>query len=96
MSDVSKWFKKFSDWVANVIGEPWVFAGAVFIILVWAGFGPVFDYSNTWQLVVNSGTTIATFLLVFLIQSAQNIENKRIHKKLNRLLKKIEELEEDD
>jgi len=93
---VKRLFKRFSDMVADLIGEPWAFSVSVLFILVWAALGPWYHYSDSWQLVVNTTTTIVTFLLVFLIQSAQNRENKRIHKKLNKLLKKIEELDEDD
>lgn len=93
---MNKWFKGFSDGVADCVGQAWVFAGALGFIAVWAICGPFYGFSDTWQLVINTSTTITTFLLVFLIQSSQNQENKRIHRKLNKLLKKIEELEEDD
>jgi len=93
---INKWFKLFSDWTADHIGKPYIFAAAVLAVLVWAGSGYWLHWSDTWQLIINTGTTISTFLLVFLIQSAQNQETKRIHRKLNKLLKKIEELDEDD
>jgi len=67
-------------------GSSWAFAVAVGVILVWALTGPIFGYSDTWQLVINTGTTIITFLMVFLIQRAQNKESKAIHLKLNEIV----------
>src|SRR5687768_17986408 len=70
-------------------GKPWTFAVAVLIIVVWAASGPLFGYSDTWQLVINTGTTIITFLMVFLIQNTQNRDAKAIHLKLDELLKGV-------
>ncbi len=67
-------------------GSSWAFGVAAGVILVWGLTGPIFGYSDTWQLVINTGTTIVTFLMVFLIQSAQNKESKAIHLKLNELV----------
>src|SRR5207249_7013711 len=71
-------------------GSSWAFALAVLIILVWAATGPIFHYSDTWQLVINTGTTIVTFLMVFLIQRAQNKDSRAIELKLNELIAAIE------
>ncbi|HVF67795.1 MAG TPA: low affinity iron permease family protein, partial [Pyrinomonadaceae bacterium] len=62
-------FRKFSHVTSEVVGSSWSFIGAVLIIVLWAATGPAFDNSNTWQLVINTGTTIITFLMVFLIQN---------------------------
>lgn len=79
-------FEKFSDWATTFTGSSYAFIGAVLIVVVWAASGPIFDYSETWQLVINTGTTIITFLMVFLIQKAQNKDSKAIQIKLNELL----------
>ncbi|MGC5745446.1 low affinity iron permease family protein [Chryseobacterium sp. NFX27] len=79
-------FEKFSDWATKFTGSSHAFIGAVLIVVVWAASGPVFDYSETWQLVINTGTTIITFLMVFLIQKAQNKDSKAIQIKLNELI----------
>src|SRR6185503_17748930 len=75
MKHSTPWFSRFSKWTARVTGRPVTFALAVASLVVWAAFGPVFHFSNTWQLVINTGTTIITFLMVFLIQSTQNRES---------------------
>lgn len=79
-------FEKFSDWATKFTGSPHAFIGATLIVIIWAVTGPVFDYSETWQLVINTGTTIITFLMVFLIQKAQNKDSKAIQIKLNELI----------
>ncbi len=80
-------FRKFSHATSNIVGSPWAFIFAVIIILVWAITGPIFEFSNTWQLVINTGTTIITFLMVFLIQNTQNRDAKAIHLKLDELIR---------
>ncbi|WP_414708274.1 low affinity iron permease family protein [Pusillimonas sp.] len=70
-------------------GTSWVFMGALVFILLWAVSGPVFGFSNTWQLVINTGTTIITFLMVFLIQNTQNRDATAVHLKLDELLRVI-------
>ena len=75
-----------SHWAAEWTGTSAAFGIAFLIIVVWGATGPYFDYSNTWQLVINTGTTIVTFLMVFLIQRAQNKDSKAIHLKLNELV----------
>ncbi len=79
-------FERFSNWATNFTGSSYAFIGAVLIVLIWAISGPVFNYSETWQLVINTGTTIITFLMVFLIQKAQNKDSKAIQLKLNELI----------
>lgn len=73
------------------MGAPWAFVGAVCIVIIWAVSGPVFQYSDSWQLVINTGTTILTFLMVFLIQNTQNRDAHAIHLKLDELIKAIKE-----
>lgn len=79
-------FEKFSDWATKFTGSPSAFIGATLIVVIWAVLGPVFNYSETWQLVINTGTTIITFLMVFLIQKSQNKDSKAIQIKLNELI----------
>ncbi|AZA81827.1 low affinity iron permease family protein [Chryseobacterium lactis] len=82
----NSFFEKFSNWAVKFTGSPIAFIGAMFLVVAWALTGPVFHYSETWQLVINTGTTIITFLMVFLIQKAQNKDSKAIQIKLNELL----------
>src|ERR1051325_3691411 len=82
-------FRKFAQITSRVVGSSWSFIFAVLIILVWAITGPMFHYSDTWQLVINTGTTIITFLMVFLIQNTQNRDATAIHLKLDELIKGV-------
>ncbi len=82
-------FRKFSHKSAAVLGSSWAFIIALVIIIVWAATGPIFHFSNTWQLVINTGTTIVTFLMVFLIQNTQNRDSKAIHLKLDELIRGV-------
>jgi low affinity Fe/Cu permease len=82
-------FRKFAHKTSQAVGTSWAFIIAVLIIVVWAATGPIFHYSDTWQLVINTGTTIITFLMVFLIQNTQNRDAKAIHLKLDELLKGV-------
>jgi low affinity Fe/Cu permease len=82
-------FRKFSQTTSKLVGSSWAFILAVAIVLVWALTGPIFHYSDTWQLVINTGTTIITFLMVFLIQNTQNRDAKAIHLKLDELIKGV-------
>lgn len=84
---MSKLFTDFSNWVAQVSGRPITFALALGVIAVWALTGPVFGFSDTWQLIVNTGTTIVTFLMVFLIQNTQNRDGAAIQAKLDELIR---------
>jgi len=83
-------FRKFANKISEIVGSPWAFITAVAIIVVWAISGPIFGFSDTWQLVINTGTTIITFLMVFLIQNTQNRDAKAIHLKLDELLRGVE------
>ena len=82
----SEWFEKFSHRVTHATGSPSAFLIAMSVIIVWAATGPVFGFNNTWQLVINTGTTVITFLMVFLIQQAQNKDGKAVELKLNELI----------
>jgi low affinity Fe/Cu permease len=84
---MNEFFRKFAHRIADVIGSPVAFALAATVILVWAVTGPSFGFSDTWQLVINTGTTIVTFLIVFLIQNTQNRDAKAIHLKLDELVR---------
>ena len=79
-------FERFSNWATHATGSSAAFIIATSTVIIWAVSGPVFNYSETWQLVINTGTTIVTFLMVFLIQKSQNKDSKAIHLKLNELI----------
>lgn len=83
-------FAKFAAVASGWLGSRWAFAGAGLVIVVWAAVGPIFHFSNTWQLVINTGTTIVTFLMVFLIQNTQNRDARAINLKLNELIRAID------
>jgi len=85
-SAVSKLFTTFAHLVSHVAGMPATFLVAVAVVLVWAVTGPIFGYSDTWQLIINTGTTIVTFLMVFLIQSTQNRDTMALQLKLSELI----------
>ena len=100
------WFTRFAKWTAHASGRPAAFLLAVLVIIVWAFTGPLFHFSDTWQLVINTGTTIVTFLMVFLIQCTQNRDAEATQVKLDEIIRAIgnarnelldlEELEEED
>jgi low affinity Fe/Cu permease len=83
-------FQTFATKVSCWMGSRWSFLGAMLIIIVWAVLGPYFHYSDTWQLVVNTATTIVTFLMVFLIQNTQNRDARAIHLKLDEIIRSIQ------
>ena len=80
-------FSRFAKWTAQMSGTPSAFAIAVGVIAIWAITGPIFQYSDTWQLVINTGTTIITFLMVFLIQNTQNRDAEAIQIKLDEIIR---------
>ena len=83
-------FGKFSSAASAWLGSKWAFVGAVAIIVAWAVTGPIFHFSDTWQLVINTGTTIVTFLMVFLIQNTQNRDARAINLKLDEVIRAID------
>jgi low affinity Fe/Cu permease len=82
-------FRKFASSTARIVGSPWIFVLAVLLIIGWGLSGPFFGYSNTWQLVINTSTTIVTLLMVFLIQNTQNRDSEAIHLKLDELIRAV-------
>ena len=99
-------FTRFAKWTAHTTGRPITFFLAALVIVVWVVTGPIFQFSDTWQLVINTGTTIVTFLMVFLIQATQNRDAEAVQVKLDEIIRAIgnaqnelldlEELEEED
>lgn len=83
---VKKKFVQFSTWVTKATGTPAAFFLAILVIVIWAGTGRFFNYSEVWQLIINTGTTIVTFLMIFVIQQSQNRDTTAIHLKLNELI----------
>ena len=80
-------FDRFARWTERQVGSPTAFVLALAVIVIWAGSGPLFGWSDTWQLVINTGTTIVTFLMVFLIQSTQSRDTQALHLKLDELIR---------
>lgn len=80
-------FRKFASGISTAAGSSWAFLSAMLLVVVWAVSGPLFHFSETWQLVINTGTTIITFLMVFLIQNTQNRDSAALHLKLDELLR---------
>src|SRR5688572_12106285 len=87
MNELFRWF---SHRTSEIVGSPWAFILAVVTILVWGLTGPIFRFSDTWQLIINTGTTIVTFLMVFLIQNTQNRDARAMHLKLDELIWAVE------
>lgn len=85
-----EFFNRIAKKTSIAVGSHWAFAAAILTILVWGLLGPVFKYSDTWQLVINTGTTIITFLMVFLIQNSQNRDSRAIHLKLDEIIRSID------
>jgi low affinity Fe/Cu permease len=80
-------FHKVAQKTSNAVGSAWAFSIAIVIIIIWGLTGPIFGFSDTWQLIINTGTTIVTFLMVFLIQNTQNRDARVIHLKLDELIR---------
>jgi low affinity Fe/Cu permease len=89
MANKQHLFTRFAKWTAHFTGKPVTFILAVTIIVVWATTGPIFKFSDTWQLVINTGTTIITFLMVFLIQNTQNRDTEALQIKLDEIIRSI-------
>jgi len=83
-------FNRLAKWTARASGRPAAFGMAVVVILVWICTGPLFGFGDTWQLVINTGTTIVTFLMVFLIQNTQNLDSEAMQVKLDELIRAVE------
>jgi low affinity Fe/Cu permease len=83
------WFTRFANAGARATGRPGTFVLALIIVLVWAITGPIFAFSDTWQLIINTGTTIVTFLMVFLIQNTQNRDSEAMHVKMDELIRAL-------
>jgi low affinity Fe/Cu permease len=86
---VSDAFRVFARHSSMILGSAWAFAGAVLVIAVWLLTGPTFHFSDTWQLIINTATTIITFLMVFLIQNTQNRDAKAVHLKLDEMIRAL-------
>jgi low affinity Fe/Cu permease len=87
---ISKLFTRFANAISHMTGRPITFALCCVVVIVWAATGPLFNYSDTWQLIINTGTTIVTFLMVFLIQNTQNRDGAAIQAKLDELIRALE------
>ncbi|MEO8540563.1 MAG: low affinity iron permease family protein [bacterium] len=92
MNDI---FRKFSRRASELLGSPWAFVIALTTVLVWALMGPTAKYSQTWQLLINTSTTIVTFLMVFIIQNTQNHDSRALHLKLDELIKAVADARDD-
>ncbi|HTK95167.1 MAG TPA: low affinity iron permease family protein [Terriglobales bacterium] len=88
-SDFAAWFGHIASAIATFAGSAWMFLFAASVVLLWGILGPIYHFSDTWQLVINTGTTIITFLVVFLIQNTQNRDAKAIHLKLDEIIRSI-------
>jgi low affinity Fe/Cu permease len=88
---VSDAFRVFARRSSMMLGSAWAFSGAVLVILLWLVTGPTFHFSDTWQLIINTATTVITFLMVFLIQNTQNRDAKAVHLKLDELIRAIKD-----
>lgn len=84
-------FRRFATKTSDITGSSWAFILAISVLLIWALSGPIFNFSDTWQLVINTSTSVITFLMVFIIQSSQNRDTKALHLKLNELIRATQE-----
>jgi low affinity Fe/Cu permease len=88
---MGKWFQRFSEATAHWVGTWWAFVLSVLVVVLWAVTGPLFNYSDTWQLVINTATTVITFWLVFIIQYTQNRDNRATHLKMDEIIHGVPE-----
>ena len=88
--DRGSWFTRFANAGARATGRPGTFVLALIIVVIWAVTGPIFAFSDTWQLIINTGTTIVTFLMVFLIQNTQNRDSEAMHVKMDEVIRALE------
>jgi low affinity Fe/Cu permease len=86
---MQEWFRRFAQRVSHHVGAPWAFGAALVVVLAWVVSGPIFSYSDTWQLAINTGTTIITFLMVFVIQHTQNRDSQVTQLKLDELIRAV-------
>ena len=87
---MNEMFRRFAQGTASVVGSSWWFLSAVVVVVIWAMLGPIYHFSDTWQLVINTVSSVITILMVFLIQNTQNRDSKAIQLKLNELLRGVE------
>jgi low affinity Fe/Cu permease len=92
---LTRWFARFANTSATLVGSPWMFLLALATIVVWVVTGPLFHFSEGWQLVINSWTNIATFIVVFLIQNSQNRDSRAMNLKLDELIRSIQQAQND-
>jgi low affinity Fe/Cu permease len=92
---MNDFFRRFSHCASERLGSPWAFVVAITVVIVWALMGPAAMYSETWQLLINTGTTIVTFLMVFIIQNTQNHDSRALHLKLDELIHAVESARDD-
>jgi low affinity Fe/Cu permease len=85
----SSWFTRFANGASRTTGKPVTFVLALLVVVVWGITGPIFGFSDTWQLIINTGTTIVTFLMVFLIQNTQNRDSEAMHVKMDELIRAL-------
>ena len=95
MNSFNKVFARFASRTSCIMGRPWVFLLATLSVIVWAASGPFFGFSDTWELIINTATTIVTFLMVFLIQHTQNRDTVALHLKLDEVIRAIDEARND-
>lgn len=86
-NSMNLWFSRFASKTARLVGHPAMFLAAIMTLVVWGISGPIFHFSDTWQLIINTGTSVLTFLIVFLIQNTQNRDAKALHLKLDELIR---------
>lgn len=92
---MNDFFRRFSHCASERLGSPWAFVVAITVVIVWALMGPAAMYSETWQLLINTGTTVVTFLMVFIIQNTQNHDSRALHLKLDELIHAVESARDD-